>query len=1177
MTPPTREHPARPAPLAGRVHALVRPATALVVLAAGAVLLGWHLDVAVLQSLIPGALAMKGNTALGLLAAGMALWLHTLRGVAARPAAGGLAALSIALGAATLLQYLAGLDLGIDQLLFRDTSSGLYPGRMSPFTAWSLMLLGVAIALLRFPAAGWAVKLCAGQAVAIGVICAVGYGWSPTDRETERWLPPVALATALLLALLGGAILARQRSAERATAPVARSRAEARLDVFFWAMVAVLLASTSLTYRSNLQFATAAQDVERAHDAHTTLGDLRTCLIADEGQRDCRPLLQPLGRALTEARERALLARLAATVPGPSGDTAAARAAVDQLDELLHDVLQGERGALARDRSAMLVSLLITLGLCIAIVAMLARNVRVALRRSAGSHEAMQRQQLLLHAVIESSPDLISYRDADGHFLGCNDAYAALVGIPSGAVAGRTVEEIFPPEVARTIRERDRAVLSGNEGAAAESWFTYPDGSRALLEFVRSPMRDDEGAAIGVVAVGRDVTRRREGEEQLRKARSLAEEAAAMKTAFLANMSHEIRTPINAITGMSHLALRTELTPRQRDYISKVEAAGQHLVGVVDDILDFSKIEAGKLEIEHAPFHLDALLDEVSGLVASRAEAKGLELVFDVEAQVPRDLVGDALRVRQVLINYINNAVKFTDAGEVVLRVAVHRRAERRVLLRFAVTDTGIGLTPEQATRMFRHFEQADTSITRKYGGTGLGLAICRSLAELMGGEVGVDSRFGQGSTFWFTAWLDLADAPSTRASWPDLRKLRALVVDDNHSARSALVDILRGLTFQVAATGTGEEALGLVQRADAARQPFTFAFVDWRMPGLGGMELAQRIEALRLKPTPIVILTAGHSAPEAGETRDGTLVLLKPTSASAVFDLALDALQGIRGGAPRGLAARPPNAFDADAADALRQASVLLVEDNEVNQQVASEILQEAGVRVRIAGDGAVALGLLEQEHFDLVLMDMQMPVMDGLTATREIRGRGMQLPVIAMTANAMATDRERCLAAGMNDFLSKPIHPRELFRVVGQWLPRAVRVRDAADVQEQAAASEGLARLTGIPGLDVQRGLGFIPDRDEPFYLDVLRIYCGSYRDCAEKLDELLAAQSWEAAERLAHSCKGASATIGAVTVAGLAGELEAALRGGAPGATLEPVAQAFQREVAGLTRALAAALPA
>ncbi|HEX2548105.1 MAG TPA: response regulator, partial [Ramlibacter sp.] len=536
--------------------------------------------------------------------------------------------------------------------------------------------------------------------------------------------------------------------------------------------------------------------------------------------------------------------------------------------------------------------------------------------------------------------------------------------------------------------------------------------------------------------------------------------------------------------------------------------------------------------------------------------------------------------------NYINNAVKFTEVGEVVLRIGIADEAPQRCLLRFAVTDTGIGLTTEQVQRMFQQFQQADSSITRRYGGSGLGLAICRNLAELMGGKVGVESKPGEGSTFWFTAWLDVAPGPpAPDGQWPDLRSLRVLVADDNRSAREALSRLLRGFGCEVESAASGRQALARFGDAQEAQRPFSFVFVDWSMPDLEGAEVLRRIRALAPQRAPSAVLTLGHTAADSVQAPPEARVLLKPASASSVFDLVLDVLHARD--KPAELVPGASRLVVDGVADTLEGARILVVEDNEVNQQVARELLQQAGALVHVAGDGALALRMLNEQRFDLVLMDMQMPVMDGLTATRHIRARKQQLPVIAMTANALSTDRDRCIAAGMNDFVSKPIRPQELYRVVTHWLARPARAAAPAPVPAPAAndatveargpSHPVLARLAGVPGFDVVQGLGYIPGGDEEFYVEVLGHFARTYRDAGGRLQAALAAQDRESAERLAHSCRGAAGTVGAIAVAQRAEALELALREGRDGAELRGAAEGFSDAITQLSQALDDALPA
>ena len=524
------------------------------------------------------------------------------------------------------------------------------------------------------------------------------------------------------------------------------------------------------------------------------------------------------------------------------------------------------------------------------------------------------------------------------------------------------------------------------------------------------------------------------------------EEATRMRSQFLANMSHEIRTPMNAVIGLSQMALQGELDPRQRDCIEKVETAGQHLMGIINDMLDFSSMEAGDLSIESVEFEVESVLDELSHLVRQKSNAKGLELVFEIRPDVPRHLVGDPLRLRQILHHFVDNAVKFTDKGEIVVSVAVEKQLGEQLLVRFSVRDTGIGMSPDVMRELFESFHQGDATATRKYGGTGLGLAISKRLAALMGGEVGVQSDPGKGSVFWFTARLGSASEHAPQdIPGADLLGRRALVADDSDAARTVVTEMLQGMGLNVTGVSSGYGAIAAVQRAAEAGKPVEIVFVDSRMPQLDGLETVRRIRLLALaQPPAIVMMTSSARNQMVQEPRavGAHEVLVKPVGRTVLFHTAVKALRQ-RHVVILPLPPAPPPAPPAPPVAAKTQGKssgglVLLVEDNDLNQLVASMMLAQAGLAVDIAADGRIAVAMVQKREYDIVLMDMQMPVMDGVQATIAIRKLpGMHsLPIVALTANVKDADRKRCIDAGMNDFVSKPIDIRALRDVLKRWV---------------------------------------------------------------------------------------------------------------------------------------------
>jgi two-component system sensor histidine kinase/response regulator len=823
------------------------------------------------------------------------------------------------------------------------------------------------------------------------------------------------------------------------------------------------------------------------------------------------------------------------------------------------------------NEQALLAELLPTVAMSLEI---LQRNLRTQelLEQTVAQQESIKASEERNRLILDSTAEGIFGVDTEGRITFLNPAVTEMLYFSAEELIGQGSHGIIHHHRAdgsdypREECPMFAAYTQGKASRIADEFLWRKDGTGLPVEYGAVPIHKN-GTILGAVISFTDITERKRAETALFAEKEKAEAATKAKSDFLANMSHEIRTPMNAIIGLSHLALKTELTAKQRDYVSKVHNAGTSLLGIINDILDFSKIEAGKLDIETTGFSLDEVIASVSTVTAQKAHDKGLEFLVEVVDGVPPALVGDPLRMSQIITNLVNNAVKFTERGEIRLKAELLERTGEKVKLQFSIHDTGMGMTKEQSARLFQPFMQADSSTTRKHGGTGLGLTICRRLVELMGGQVWLESEPGVGSTFLFTVWLGVGTPHGRNRMVPEgLRDLRVLVVDDNSAAREVLAEALQGVAKQVDVVSSGAEAVAAVKQSDRS-DPYGVVFMDWRMPGMDGAQAARLIkEDRQLGHTPAVIMVTAFGRDEVREQAEQAQVdgfLVKPVTRSMLVDSLVTLF------APAGSGGETIAANTGEDGGRIAGARILLTEDNEINQQIAVELLEGAGAQVQVANNGREAVEKIAQATYDLVLMDLQMPVMDGYQAAAKIRSdaRFDHVPIIAMTAHATVEERQRCLDAGMADHISKPIDPVTMFATIAQhYRPGPGRMVEAA-APRSSAPDEDV--LTDLPGIDTILGLKRVAG-NRKLYLKLLRDFHRDYPAAVRAIQEAIDGKRDEEALRLAHTLKGVSGSLGAMDLYAAAGEVETALKAGDAGkatAGLPEVEERLQTVISGL----------
>jgi PAS domain S-box-containing protein len=791
----------------------------------------------------------------------------------------------------------------------------------------------------------------------------------------------------------------------------------------------------------------------------------------------------------------------------------------------------------------------------------LVQEQQVTTEELARTTRALSASEAFFESLVENLPVNIHRKDTAGRFIFANKHFCEYKGKELDEILGKTNFEIDPPELAQEYREIDELLIQTRQPFEAEEARIDPDGQRKWVHIIKMPVLDDSRTVIGTQGMFWDVTASKQAEENLTMAKEAAEAAARTKSEFLANMSHEIRTPMNGVIGMAGLLLQGELNPQQREFAETILASAETLLAIINDILDLSKIEAGKLTFEVLDFDLVKTVEGTLDMLAQRAQDKGLELAGTVASEVPTRLRGDPGRLRQVLVNLVGNAIKFTEQGEVVVRVCKESETRTHALVRFYVQDTGIGISPEAQEKLFRAFSQADSSTTRRYGGTGLGLAIAKQLVTMMGGQIGMYSGPGKGSTFWFTAQLEkqARDLESPDSYRHVLYQLRVLVVDDNATNRQILRHQLTVWKMLPSSAASGREALKMLRTAAMEALPYDLALLDVQMPEMDGFTLAQSIKAdPAIASTRLVVLTSMGQALSAQELRNAGIAayLVKPVKQSHLFDCLTNAIGQT---ATETFLVYPTSSQPVSTSPAPQRERprILLAEDNIINQKVALGQLRKLGYAADTVANGLDVLAALQRLSYDIILMDCHMPKMDGYEATQAIRKKEgsldqSRLPkspvhIIAITANAMQGDAEKCFAAGMNDYLSKPIGLLDLRVALERWQPPVQVDRFNPFGNDRVSDAEVAAR--GISSAPIEREetpvdiecLTEATGNDPEQLRQLIELYLRNSRELMKDLEAAIQTGTSREIETLAHKYVGASASCGMTAIVGSLRELE------------------------------------